>query len=211
MVYYPCFIFIFKFLFIFVCAGSSFLLGLFSSCSAWASHWGGSFCGAQVLGCTGLSSRSSRALDHRGLVAPRHLGSSWTKDWSHVSCIGRWTGFPCSSVGKGSACSAGDPGSIPGLGRSSGEGIGDSLQYSWAFLVVHTVKNLLVMWETWVQSLGWEDPLEKGGYPLQYSGLESSMDYIVHGVTKSGHNWATFTFTSSLLSHQGSPGFTLEF
>ena len=38
-------------------------------------------------------------------------------------------GFPCSSVGKESACSAGDPGSIPGLGRPPGEGNGDPLQY----------------------------------------------------------------------------------
>ena len=48
------------------------------------------------------------------------------------------------------------------------------------------VKNFPAMWEIWVQSLGWEDPLEKGKkkYPLQYSGLENSMDFIVHGVTK---------------------------
>ena len=56
----------------------------------------------------------------------------------------------------------GDPGSIPGLGRSAGEGIGYPLQYSWAFLVAQLVKNLPAMWETWVQSLGWEDALEKG-------------------------------------------------
>ena len=44
-------------------------------------------------------------------------------------------------------------------------------------LVAQKVKNPLAMQETWVQSLGWEDPLEKGmGYPLQYSGLENSMD-----------------------------------
>ena len=55
-------------------------------------------------------------------------------------------GFPDSSVGKESACNAGDPGSIPGLERSPGEGI---------------------------------------GYPLQYFGLESSMDCIVHGAAKS--------------------------
>ena len=67
-----------------------------------------------------------------------------------------------SSVGKESICNAGDPSSIPGLGRSSGEGIGYLLQYSWAFLVAQLVKNPLTMWETWVQSLGWEDPLEKG-------------------------------------------------
>ena len=53
-------------------------------------------------------------------------------------------------------------GSIPGLGRSSGEGIGYSLPYSWASLVVQLVKNLATMQETWVRSLGWEDPLEKG-------------------------------------------------
>ena len=42
------------------------------------------------------------------------------------------------------------------------------------------------MQETWVQSLSWEDPLEKGkGYPLQYSGLENSMDCMVHGIAKS--------------------------
>ena len=71
-------------------------------------------------------------------------------------------GFPHSSVAKESACSAGDPGSIPGSGRSAGEGIGYPLQYSWASLVAQLVKNLPAMQETWVQSLGWKDPLEKG-------------------------------------------------
>ena len=96
-------------------------------------------------------------------------------------------GFPDSPVGKESVCSAGDPGSIPGLGRSPGEGIGYPLQYSWASLVAQLVQNLPAMWETWVQSLGWEDPLEKGkeSYPLQYSGLENSMDRIIYGVAKS--------------------------
>ena len=58
----------------------------------------------------------------------------------------KWMGFPCVSAGKESACNAGDLGSIPGLGRSPGEG---------------------------------------KGYPLQYTGLEDSVDCIVHGVTKS--------------------------
>ena len=71
-------------------------------------------------------------------------------------------GFPGRSVGKESTCNAGDPGLIPGLGRSTGEGIVYPLQYSWTFLVAQLVKNLPAMWETWVQSLGWEDPLEKG-------------------------------------------------
>ena len=51
---------------------------------------------------------------------------------------------------------------IPGLGGSTGEGIGYPFQYSWAFLVAQLVKNLPAMQETWVQSLGWEEPLEKG-------------------------------------------------
>ena len=70
--------------------------------------------------------------------------------------------FIYSSVGKESACNAGDPSSIPGLGRSPEEGIGYPLQHSWAPLVAQLVKNLPDMWETWVQSLRWEDALEKG-------------------------------------------------
>ena len=66
------------------------------------------------------------------------------------------------SVGKESVCNARDSGSIPGLGRSTGEGIGYPLQYSWTSLVAQLVKNLPTMRETWVPSLGWEDPLEKG-------------------------------------------------
>ena len=71
-------------------------------------------------------------------------------------------GFTDSSVDKESTCNAGDPGSIPGLGRSAGEEIGYSLQYSWASLVAQLVKNLPAMQETWVWSLGWRDPLKKG-------------------------------------------------
>ena len=56
----------------------------------------------------------------------------------------------------------GDPGSIPGLGSSPGEGIGYPLQYSWASLVAQMVKNPTAMSETWVRSLVWEDPLGKG-------------------------------------------------
>ena len=71
-------------------------------------------------------------------------------------------GFPDSSVGKESGCSGGDPGSIPGSGRSAGKGTGYPLPYSWASLVAQLVKNPPATQETWVQSLGWEDPLEKG-------------------------------------------------
>ena len=70
-------------------------------------------------------------------------------------------GLPCGSAGK-SACSAGNPGLIPGSGISSGEGKGYALQYSWDSIVAQLVKNLPAVQETWVRSLGWEDPLEKG-------------------------------------------------
>ena len=65
--------------------------------------------------------------------------------------------FPGGSAGKESACNTGDPGSSPGLGRSPGEQIG----YPWASLMVQLVKNLPTIWESRVQFLGWEDPLEK--------------------------------------------------
>ena len=82
------------------------------------------------------------------------------------------------------ACNAGDPGLIPGRGRSPGEGIGCPPQYSWASLVAQTVKNPPAMWETWVQSLGWEDPLEKGKalptpvfWPREFHGLYSPWNH----------------------------------
>ena len=79
-------------------------------------------------------------------------------------------GFPGSSAGKESACNAGDPGSIPGLGKSSGGGIAYPFQYSWASLMAQMVKSPPAMQETWVGSLGWE-----GGHgnTLQYSCLEN--------------------------------------
>ena len=63
---------------------------------------------------------------------------------------------------KNPPAKAGDPGSIPGSGKSAGEEIGYPLQYSWASLVAQLVKNPPAMQETWVRSLGWEDLLEKG-------------------------------------------------
>ena len=99
--------------------------------------------------------------------------------------------FPGSSAGKESACNAGDPGSIPGSVSSPGEGIGYPLQYSWAFLVAKMVKNLPAIQETWVLSLGWEDPLEEGmaarcsilawRIPMDRGAWQA----IVHEVTKS--------------------------
>ena len=70
--------------------------------------------------------------------------------------------FPHSSIGKKSACNAGGPGSISGLGRSTGEGTGYPLQYSWASFAAQLVKNPPAMRKTWVRSLSWKDPLKKG-------------------------------------------------
>ena len=55
------------------------------------------------------------------------------------------------------------------MGRSPGEGIGYPFQYSWASLVTQLVKNPPAIWETWVGSLGWEDPLEEGKVTHSYS------------------------------------------
>ena len=71
-------------------------------------------------------------------------------------------GFLSGPTGKESACDAGDLDSIPGLGRSPGEGKGYPLQYSWASLVAQLVKNLPAMQETWVRSVGWEGLLQEG-------------------------------------------------
>ena len=99
-------------------------------------------------------------------------------------------GFPGGSDGKESACNAGDSSSIPGSGIP-GEGIGYPLQYSWASLVAQMVKNPPAIRETWVQSLGWEDPLEDGmathsillawRIPMHRGAWQAA----VHGVTKS--------------------------
>ena len=95
--------------------------------------------------------------------------------------------FPDSSVGKESTCNAGDPGLIPGLERSSGEGIGYPLHYSWASLVAQLVKKSACNAGDLgsIPGLG-RSPGEGKGYPLQYSGLEDSMDCRDHGVAESG-------------------------
>ena len=79
---------------------------------------------------------------------------------------------------------------VPGSRRSSGEGIGYPLQYSWASLEAELIKNLPAMRETWIRLPGLgRSPGEGKGYPLQYSGLENSMDSIVHG----GHKEILFS------------------
>ena len=79
--------------------------------------------------------------------------STGSNVWFSPACCDKWwpyghLGFPVSSVGKESACNAGNPGWIPGLGRSAEDGIGYPLQYSWA--VAQLVKNPPATWETWV-------------------------------------------------------------
>ena len=89
------------------------------------------------------------------------LVSVWTHFWlSHLRVL--FTSVWHSSVAKQSACNSEDPALIPGLGKSPGEGISYPLQCSWVSLVAQLVKKPPAMWETWVQSLGWEDPLAKG-------------------------------------------------
>ena len=94
-----------------------------------------------------------------GLVSPatpRLYNCFSLSGWCYYSSFWHFLGFPSGSAGKESACNARDLGSIPGLGRSPGEG---------------------------------------KGYPLQYSGLENSMDCIVHGVTKSRTRLSDFHLT----------------
>ena len=101
-------------------------------------------------------------------------------------------GVPSGSAGKESACNAGDPGWIPGSGRSPVDRIGYPLQYAWASLVAQMLKNQPVIWATWVRSLGWEDPLEEGMQPTpvflpgESHGQRNLAGYSpTHGVTKS--------------------------
>ena len=108
-------------------------------------------------------------------------------------------GFPHSSVGKESACNEGDPSSIPGSGRSAGEGLGYPFQYSWASLVAHLVKNLPAMQETWVRSLGWDLPWRREKLLYSVSGEFSSIlawRITIHGVTKSQTQLSHFHFHS---------------
>ena len=106
---------------------------------------------------------------------------------------------PDSSVGKEYTCNAGDPGLIPGLGRSTGEGIAYPIQYSWASHMAQQVKNPPAMQETWVQTLGWEDPQRRERlptpvfWPRERHGQYSPWDH-------KAADWVTFafTFTSSL-------------
>ena len=95
-------------------------------------------------------------------------------------------GFPGSSAGKESVCNAGDPGSIPGLGRSPEEKIGYPFQYSLASLVAQLIKILPAMQETCIRFLGEKVPLRRERLPTPVFWPGNSVDCIVHGVPK---NW----------------------
>ena len=93
--------------------------------------------------------------------------------------------FPDSSVGKEYACNTGDIGLIPGLRRSTGEGIGYTPVFL-GFPCDSAGKESAYSAEALGSIPGLRrSPGERKGYRLQYSGLEKSVDYIGHGIAKS--------------------------
>ena len=98
-------------------------------------------------------------------------------------------GFPVAQLVKSLPAMQETPVWFLGREESPGEGIGYPFQFSWVSLVAQMVKNPLVIWETWVRSLGCKDPMEEGmANLLQYSGLESM------GLQRVRRDWVTFTF-----------------
>ena len=143
-------------------------------------------------------------------IVPEIPNKHFRVEKNNIICTNEWfiktkifwepPSFPDSSVGKESTCNAGDPSLIPGSWRSTGEGIGYPppvfLGFPCDSAGKESICNMGDMGSIlWVRSLGSSLPIpgigrspgEGKGYPLQYSGLENSMDcvYIVHGVTKS--------------------------
>ena len=115
------------------------------------------------------------------------LGTSRSKSFEYSCKIGNIFNNslmpPDSSVGKESACNAGDPGLIPGLGRSTEEGTTPVfLGFPYGSAGKESTCNVGDL--SSIPGLG-RSPGEGKGYPLQYSGLENSMECIVHGITKS--------------------------
>ena len=101
-------------------------------------------------------------------------------------------GFPDSSVGKESAYNAGDSGSIPGLGQSTGEGIGYPLQYSWASPVAQPVKKPPAVGDLGLSPGLGRSPGEGKSYPLQYPRLENSMGCFSPCIPKSQTRLSNF-------------------
>ena len=129
------------------------------------------------------------------LVIAKYYGNIILEKEGKVLCEKNWEkgfffylifptkGFPGSSAGKESTCNAGDPGSIPGSGRSTGDRIGYPSYYSWTSLQVQMVKNPPAKWRTWVWSQGWEDPWRgerlptPGFWPGKLHGQKSLVGY----------------------------------
>ena len=119
-------------------------------------------------------------------------GVSWVPRLTSLDLQMRSWIRTCSFTGDLLYCSL-----ILGLGKSPGGGIGCPLQYFWVFLVAQVVKNLPALWETWIQSLGWEDPLEKGTWmftgrtdaeaPVFWSSDESR--WLIEKVPDAGKDW----------------------
>ena len=131
-----------------------------------------------------------------GVSIPVSIQGWFPLGLAHLVMFKMFKCFPYSSLGKESASNAGDPSSIPGSGRSPGEGIGYQLQYTWFSLVAQLVKNLPAMWETWIWYLGWEDLLGKGKV-THSSILAWRIPWTtVHRVTKSQTWLNDFHFTS---------------
>ena len=139
----------------------------------------------------------------RGLWAHQCHRASWLK-----ALLRSQTGFPGGLAGKESTGRAGDHSSIPGLGRSPGEGVGYPFQYSWASLVAQTIKNPPECRRPWFWSLGWEDPLEKGtathssipAWRIPWTEEPGRLKSM--GLERVGHNWLTFTFTKESDRHR---------
>ena len=133
------------------------------------SKWSWSLCLTTLLSC---------------VDCPWGGGRSQALGFGHDLLNKAFKGFPGGSAGKESTCNAGDPASIPGLGRSAGEGICYPLQYSWASLVAQLVKNLPAMREIWVRPLGWDDPLRRERLPIpvfwpgEFHGVANSWTWL---------------------------------
>ena len=137
----------------------------------------------------------TKLYNHHYNLIPEHF-LIWKRNLVSISSYSPFfLGFPDSSAGKESAGNVGELGVIPGLGRSPGKGIGYPLQYSWASLVAYLEKNPPAKWETWIWSLGWEDPLEMGK-AIHSSILAWRIQWTVHGVTKSQTQLSNFHFHS---------------
>ena len=108
-----------------------------------------------------ITSQSSYQ-EHSIFFCPLALGLAMCVSLTSRMRVVKIQAFLVSSAGKESTCNEGDASSIPGSESSPTEVISYPLQHSWASLVAQMVKNPPAIWEPWVQSRGWEDPLEEG-------------------------------------------------